>query len=79
MRIVLCAHQLPRDEPGGVGFFTANLAAELVNAGNEVALIVGSSRRPTSPPPGARVVDRRRGTWLVEEEPAAVGVRTLRL
>jgi glycosyltransferase involved in cell wall biosynthesis len=79
MKIVVCTHRLPRDEPGGVGSFTVNTAGELAAAGHEVTLIAGSALRPAAPSADAALIARRRGAWLEEDEPAAPGVRTLRL
>jgi len=79
MKIALCTHQLPRDEPGGVGAFTVNLAAELACAGHEVTLIAGSSLRPRAPAPDANVLDRQGSCWIEEAESCSPGVRTLRL
>jgi len=79
MKIVICTHQLPRDEPGGVGAFSVDLARELVGAGHDVTLLVGSALRPARPDADADLVLRRGGCWLEEVAPAATGARTLRL
>jgi glycosyltransferase involved in cell wall biosynthesis len=65
MHVTLATHQLPPEEPGGVGLFTLHLAAELRALGHTVSLLAGGE---TTGPPS-----------LDATEPAAPGVRTLRL
>ncbi len=66
MRILFAVHQIP-PEVGGVGLFTVHLAGAMRAAGHEVTLLTGTEERSDD------------GPAISEVEPAAAGVRTLRL
>ena len=67
MKILMAVNQLPSAEVGGVGLFSAHLAGALSLAGHELLLLGGTEQESTGP------------SRLEEVEPAARGVRTLRL
>lgn len=76
MRIMLCSHQLPPEEQGGVGGFTLNLAGELARAGHQVTLLAG---REATGQPGVGVVARRGGCTVREMASPVAGVQILRV
>ena len=67
MKILMAVNQLPAAEVGGVGLFSAHLAGALALEGHELLLLGGAEEETT------------RSSRIEQVDPAAPGVRTLRL
>ncbi len=67
MKILMAVNQLPAAEVGGVGLYSAHLAGALCLEGHELLLLGGTEQRGPGP------------SHIEEVEPAAPGVRTVRL